>query len=718
MKRLLRAALVGLVALGVGLVVPGDPARAALNCDVPKPPPRCNPTEPVDPEGVLTSATRVPGGVAVVGWATDPGGYLVRVSVMIDNVIVGTLDAARTGGFSGTVPARAGSNVCALAVTTSPVGGSTHLGCVSLAVAVDPVGGIDSFDRSGTDLILKGWAIDGDTTGAVDLHLYHDGAFAGTARADGPLASPPAGYPNYGTSHGYTVRVPERPGDGAHTICVYAINVGAGSVNTLLGCRQYTVKHDPFGALDGVTRTGDKVRVWGWSVDPDEPRTPTDVHFYDSGVYAGSVTANGNRPDVPGEYGAAHGYDLTLPARMTVGDHSFCAYAINRSYGGSNTLLGCRTYNVPAPVVAPTILPFQEWDLTSKLVELEWTDNSSSETGHRIERSVAGGPWQEIWRDPNNVRRTYPDQAVTPDTRYCYRVIAFNDLSEAAAEVCVTTGFPALPRPTGLTMAGRTDNSITIRWTDNADGEDYYLVTWGRYTDTAVTGSATVAARPGTGGEVTYTITGLPALTGYRFYVAPIKARYDRGDAVSGTGGTSGSPVIDTFTSSIGSAEACVPRSVTLKWSTSGASRVVVSRGGSVLYDQTRDLFQWSDEVGGGTHDGNVSYTLTAYAPDGRTTIKTVTVARTTTMPLYKSITFKNSSTSHTMYVYAYNLNDQPLGIIAEIASGKSYTLTLQHCTPVRLRVVEGDTGTIKWETNPRVILGYNEGHESTEELY
>ncbi|GAA1576103.1 hypothetical protein GCM10009827_117450 [Dactylosporangium maewongense] len=176
------------------------------------------------------------------------------------------------------------------------------------------------------------------------------------------------------------------------------------------------MKHEPFGALDGVTRTGDKLRVWGWSVDPDEPWTPTDVHLYDSGVYVGAFTANGNRPDLPAEYGAAHGYDLTLPANMARGDHSFCAYAINRSYGSTNTLLGCRPYNVPAPVVAPTILAFQDWDLTSKAVDLEWTDNSGSETGYRVDRSVAGGAWQEVWRGHPNAW-TWTDQAVTPNTR-------------------------------------------------------------------------------------------------------------------------------------------------------------------------------------------------------------------------------------------------------------------------------------------------------------
>lgn len=157
--------------------------------------------------------------------------------------------------------------------------------------------------------------------------------------------------------------------------------------------------------------------------------------------------------------------------------------------------------------------------------------------------------------------------------------MAFNDLSEAATEVCVPTKSPELPRPTGLTVLSRTDTSLTIRWTDNADGEDNYRFTWGLATDATVTHVATVAAHPGVGGEMTYTITGLTPLTVYRFAVLPVKTGHDRGDTVESGGATSGSPRVDAFTSSVGSIQACAAQSVTLNWSVTGAGRVVVSRG-------------------------------------------------------------------------------------------------------------------------------------------
>ncbi|GAA1576113.1 hypothetical protein GCM10009827_117460 [Dactylosporangium maewongense] len=140
--------------------------------------------------------------------AETGGGHAGGASCV--GAFVGTVTTGTSGGFTGTVPARAGDRVCAVAHNTGPIVGSADIGCIALAVAVDPVGAVDQFDRSGTDLVLKGWAVDGDTAGALDLHVYQDGAFTGSARADGPLAVPPAGYPEYGTAHGYTIRIPER----------------------------------------------------------------------------------------------------------------------------------------------------------------------------------------------------------------------------------------------------------------------------------------------------------------------------------------------------------------------------------------------------------------------------------------------------------------------------------------------------------------------------
>lgn len=695
----------------VGLMAQATPAQAAPDCDVPNPPPICDGPGAHDPEGDLTGATRVPGGVAVTGWATDPDGGTVRVDITIGGTKVGTVTAGSGGNFSGTVPARAGGNVCAKAINNG-AGATKLIGCVNLAVAVDPVGSFDRIDRSGTNLVLGGWAIDGDTTGAIDLHVYQDGAFATTARADRSLSAPPAGYPGYGTGHGYSITLPEQPADGTHTVCVYAINVGAGTVNTQVGCKSYTVRHDPTGALDEVTRTGNTLRVRGWSADPDEPQVPTDVHIYDSGVFVRSVTANGHRSDLPGEYGPTHGYDvIDLPANMTPGPHTVCAYAINRVYGINNSQLGCRTYTVPAPVAAPTINPFGEWDVYSDSIHVSWTDNSTSEDGHRVERSVAGGPWVEIWRRTDAARSLY-DRDLTPNTRYCYRVIAFNELTEAAAEVCATTKHPHVPQPTGLTVVGRTDTTITVRWTDNAEGEDHYLLGWGRPTDQVMPRIVTIPANPGTG-EMTYTITGLESSTDYRVALSPRKAGHDAGTAIETTVWTTGGPVVNSFTSSVGAVQACAPTEVTLNWKTTGATRVVVKRGSTTLADRTQSgPGVWEGSVSGGSHDGNVLYTLTAYAADGRTATSNVTVYRSTAYPLIKSIEFNNTGW-YNLEAWYYDLYDNQLEKIGNVSSGGKINITPGHCQLRRIKVIDPSTGRVAFMTNPQIVLGHNEGGTS-----
>ncbi|MEV0397308.1 fibronectin type III domain-containing protein [Polymorphospora rubra] len=708
MKRRIRAAILAVLAASVGLVAQANPAHARPDCDVPDPPPICDGAGSHDPEGDLTGATRVPAGVSVTGWATDPDGGRVQVDISIGGTKVGTVTAGSGGSFSGTVPARPGSTVCARALSNG-AGSSKLIGCVNLAVAVDPVGAVDRIERVGTDLVLHGWAIDGDTTDAIWLHVYQDGVFATAAPADRALSAPPAGYPGYGTGHGFAVTVPERPGDGEHNVCVYAINVGAGTVNTELGCRTYTVRHDPTGALDEVTRTGNTLRVRGWSADPDEPQTPTEVHIYDSGVFVRSVTANGHRPDLPGEYGPTHGYDVTdLPANMTPGPHTVCAYAINRSHGVHNTQLGCRNYAVPAPVAAPTINPFGEWDIYSNEIHVSWTDNSTSEDGYRVERSVAGGPWAEISRR-TDAFRSLTDRNLTPNTRHCYRVIAFNELTEAAAEVCATTKQPPLPQPTGLTVVGRTDTTLTVRWTDNAEGEDHYLLGWGRPTDQILPRIISIPANPGTG-EMTYTVTGLDSSTDYRVAVSPRKAGHDTAPPLDTTAWTTGGPIVDGFTSSVGAVQACTPTEVTLNWKTTGATRVVVKRGTTTLADRTQSgPGVWEGSVSGGSHDGNVLYTLTAYAADGRTATANVPVYRSTPYPLVKSIEFNNTGW-YRLEAWYYDLYDNKIQKIGDVASGGKINITPGHCQVRRIKVIDPNTGRVAFMPGSQLVLGHNEG--------
>lgn len=98
----------------------------------------------------------------------------------------------------------------------------------------------------------------------------------------------------------------------------------------------------PIGNLEVVRPTEPgRVRVAGWSIDLDDPRTPTDVHVY-VGSRGTALTADLPRGDIASLHGASggSGFDVTLD--LPPGRHDVCAYAIEAFGGGGNRLLGCR----------------------------------------------------------------------------------------------------------------------------------------------------------------------------------------------------------------------------------------------------------------------------------------------------------------------------------------------------------------------------------------
>lgn len=108
--------------------------------------------------------------------------------------------------------------------------------------ATDPVGSIDPA-AGPLGLVVRGWALDPDTTEPITVTVTVDGAPVDVlADLDGPAD---AGTPRSG--HGYeTVRLAR---SGTYEVCVVARNVGAGH-DTPLGCEQVTV------TASGVARIG------------------------------------------------------------------------------------------------------------------------------------------------------------------------------------------------------------------------------------------------------------------------------------------------------------------------------------------------------------------------------------------------------------------------------------------------------------------------------
>ena len=321
------------------------------------------------PLGSLDDATPVPGGARIRGWALDPDSRLSTTAhVYVDGRPASVMtadrprgdveaafppppgDAARgygpDHGFDQTLQLPAGRRtVCVygIDIMRNDAAPNALLGCRDVVVpAVDPVGHLDSATPAPGGFTLRGWAADPDTpTTPLQVHTYRDGTPATVTTADGTrpdLVAVEGG--RYGTAHGYTTTVPT----GARArLCSYAINTGAGTTNTTLGCRELTRPLSPTGALDEATRTSPTTTtVRGWALDPDTA-SPVDVHAYLDGRFAGATTATAPRGDVaaahPG-WGAAHGYTLTVPTRP---GQRLCTYAINTLQGDTNTTLGCRT---------------------------------------------------------------------------------------------------------------------------------------------------------------------------------------------------------------------------------------------------------------------------------------------------------------------------------------------------------------------------------------
>lgn len=139
--------------------------------------------------------------------------------------------------------------------------------------------------------------------------------------------------------------------------------------------------------------------------------------------------------------------------------------------------------------------------VSSTQIDLFWKDNSSNETGFKIERKAgATGSFVQV-ATPGATETRYSDKALPTNQTYTYRIRAANSggnsatSNEAAATLLSTT----LSAPTALWATSVSASQINLFWTDNAATETGFRID----------------RRTGTGGNWTQ-ITTLPAnATGY-----------------------------------------------------------------------------------------------------------------------------------------------------------------------------------------------------------
>ena len=220
--------------------------------------------------------------------------------------------------------------------------------------------------------------------------------------------------------------------------------------------------------------------------------------------------------------------------------------------------------------------------VSGEQVDLSWKDNSTNETGFKIERKTDSGIFTEIGSTSTDVT-TFSDKTLSLNTNYTYRVYSLNQVGKSISysnEVTVKTfNVPALTT-TAITeiLPGGAKSGGTVS-SDGGSGISARGVVWGTSTNPTIASSTKTS--DGTGvGAFQSTITGLAANTKY----------YVRAYATNGAGTTYGNEL--SFTTTPTFTFNTVTGVYGRKWMDRnlGASRVATSITDAEAFG---DLYQW-----------------------------------------------------------------------------------------------------------------------------
>jgi hypothetical protein len=111
-------------------------------------------------------------------------------------------------------------------------------------LTVDPIGSFDTATNDNGVAKGSGWALDGETTGPVKVHVYVDGQFHSEITANQSRPDIGAAFPGMGNNHGFSFSIPGLA-EGNRQICVFALNLGMGTVNPQIGCKNVNIQPIP-----------------------------------------------------------------------------------------------------------------------------------------------------------------------------------------------------------------------------------------------------------------------------------------------------------------------------------------------------------------------------------------------------------------------------------------------------------------------------------------
>jgi formylglycine-generating enzyme required for sulfatase activity/transcriptional regulator CtsR len=186
--------------------------------------------------------------------------------------------------------------------------------------------------------------------------------------------------------------------------------------------------------------------------------------------------------------------------------------------------------------------------ISSTQINLAWTDNSTNETGFKLERKTgSGGTYTQI-ATPTTNSTTYNDTGLSASTTYYYRIRATNGIGDSgnATETSAITTLTIPTAPSVLNAFAASPTQISLFWTDNSNNEFGFKIerktgAGGTYAEIAtVTTNVTI-----------YNDTGLTASTAYYYR---IRATNSAGDSAYTTEANATTTAVVVLTYSISGA--------------------------------------------------------------------------------------------------------------------------------------------------------------------
>jgi subtilisin family serine protease len=178
--------------------------------------------------------------------------------------------------------------------------------------------------------------------------------------------------------------------------------------------------------------------------------------------------------------------------------------------------------------------------VSSSRIDLSWTDNSTYESGFKIERSSDGVNFVELGTRAANFT-TFSNTGLAADTAYQYRVRAYDGTNHSAySNVASATTQSLAAAPTNLSAAAVSSSRIVLSWTDNAGNEAGFKVERG--TDGVTFSQVAVLGANAT----TYSNTNLVANTSYYYRVRAYEGTNHSGYSNTASAVTLSPPVAPT----------------------------------------------------------------------------------------------------------------------------------------------------------------------------